>query len=66
VAQPDFQFLAGHRKIALDDAPGAATLPVLGQPLEQKLALDFLMLRRHIVVALKGIGRVSQAFASCA
>src|SRR4030095_11674039 len=29
VAQPDFQFRAGHREIALDDALGAATLPVL-------------------------------------
>src|SRR5215813_4940659 len=45
VAQSDFQFLAGHREIALDDAHGTVMLPVFGQPLEQKLALDFLMLR---------------------
>ena len=44
VAQPDFQFLPSHRKIILDDAHGAVMLPVPGQPPEQKLALDFLML----------------------
>ena len=44
VAQPDFQSFAGHREIALDDSHGAVMLPVLAQPLEQKLAFDFLML----------------------